>query len=415
MANSVPSISERPRTAQNVQLRRFPFPYRAMLSICSDLDETPDASVYWEQMRFLNTRQTTAMGEGVGLEVGNSIYFYMPPGQFAYWGTDEFGREMARALIRSGHIDCLHSYGDLATGREHAERSLEELSKHSLSLKVWVDHAVAPTNFGADIMQGHGDEPAHPAYHADLTLAHGVSYVWRGRVTSIVGQDQAASFTDWKNNFVPGTSFQTRSKEAAKQVLARLGHAKYRLHSGNRIGEPASLRDGSTITEFLRCQPHPAGLDTGDTGFGIAEVLTQQFLDRLLERSGACILYTHLGKLAGERHFNEAAVRAFQRLARYQQDREILITTTRRHLDYASVQSSLQWTVSSEGASTVIHLNASGSGAELQGLTFYVSDLESVQIRLSGVGPLNCEINPPDETGRASVSLPWSRLEFPQL
>ena len=56
-------------------------------------------------------------GPGVGLEVGNSIYFDMPPGQFAYWNTDDAGRAMVRALIRSGHIDCLHSFGDLATTR----------------------------------------------------------------------------------------------------------------------------------------------------------------------------------------------------------------------------------------------------------------------------------------------------------
>ncbi|MCU0917487.1 MAG: hypothetical protein MUC88_23415, partial [Planctomycetes bacterium] len=86
--------------AADVQLRPFPYPYRAMLAICSDLDETPDRHVYWEIMRFLNTTQTTPMGPGVGLEVGNSIYFDMPPDQFAYWNTDDAGRHMVRALIQ---------------------------------------------------------------------------------------------------------------------------------------------------------------------------------------------------------------------------------------------------------------------------------------------------------------------------
>ena len=39
------------------------------------------------------------------------FYFDMPPDQFAYWNTDDAGREMVRALIRSGHIDCFHSFG----------------------------------------------------------------------------------------------------------------------------------------------------------------------------------------------------------------------------------------------------------------------------------------------------------------
>src|SRR5882724_8721210 len=125
----------------------MPYPYRALLAISSDLDETPHRSVYRESMRFLNTTESTSMGQGVGLEVGNSIYFDMPPDQFAYWNTDDSGRTMVRALIRSGHIDTLHSFGNLATTRDHARRALEELARHSCQLQVWIDHAVAPTNF----------------------------------------------------------------------------------------------------------------------------------------------------------------------------------------------------------------------------------------------------------------------------
>lgn len=49
-------------------VRSIPYPYRAMLAICSDLDETPDRLVYWEIMRFLNTTEETAMGPGEELE-----------------------------------------------------------------------------------------------------------------------------------------------------------------------------------------------------------------------------------------------------------------------------------------------------------------------------------------------------------
>ncbi len=161
-----------------VKVLRLPHPYRAMLAICSDLDETPDRRTYWEIARFLNTTDDTRMGPGAGLEVGNSIYFDMPPDQFAYWNTDDAGRDMVRTLIRSGHIDCLHSYGDLATTRAHAGRALDELAGHDCRLPVWVDHSKAVTNFGADIMLGQGDLPASPAYHADLTLAHGVSHTY---------------------------------------------------------------------------------------------------------------------------------------------------------------------------------------------------------------------------------------------
>ncbi|MCH8853657.1 MAG: hypothetical protein IID41_13540, partial [Planctomycetes bacterium] len=218
-----------------VSLRRWPYPYKAALAICSDLDETPDRHVYWEIMRFLNTFETTSMGTGVGLEVGNSIYFDMPPDQFAYWNTDDAGREMVRTLIRSGHIDCLHSYGDLATQRSHAARALEELERHDCRLKVWVDHSKAPTNFGSDIMCGSGDVPGSPVYHADLTCAFGIRYVSRGRATSVIGQDVPARMRDV---FTPRhlvASGKTVAKEVAKHWLAVAGNEKYAMHGPNRV------------------------------------------------------------------------------------------------------------------------------------------------------------------------------------
>lgn len=316
-------------------MRGIPHPYQAALAICSDLDETPDYDTYFELMRFLNTTKTTSMGEGVGLEVGNSIYFDMAPGHVSYWNASDKDRERFRALMRSGHIDCLHSFGDLATTRQHAGRALDELSRHDCHLKVWVDHAVAPTNFGADIMQGHGDEPSHPAYHADLTMGYGVRYVWRGRVTSILGQDRPASFAgiaDWRH---PVASTRTLAVEATKQVLGACGSRKYRLHKGNRIMRPVRLRDNKCqAQEFLRSNPFWKGVSGHDTGWGIGEVLSRRFLDGLVARKGKCILYTHMGKLGpGMRRFSDATVRSFRLLAEYRRSGKILVTTTRRLLE----------------------------------------------------------------------------------
>jgi hypothetical protein len=311
-------------------------PSTATLAICSDLDETPDAATYFELMRFLNTTQDTTMGPGVGLELGNTIYFDMAPGQFSYWNATEADREKIRVLIRSGHIDCLHSYGDLATTRADAGRALEELVKHDCRIPVWVDHAVAPTNFGADIMQGHGDEKDHPAYHADLTLSYGIRHVWRGRTSSVIGQDRPFSLSSIATFSHPLASARTLAKEAAKQFLARKGHNKYRPHAGNPLVVETSLRDGRPVREFIRCNPSWGGVSCHDRGDAIHEVLTPRFLDRLVERKAPCILYTHLGKLdRGEtRHrFQPAVVKAFRLLSKYQQSGKLQVTTTARLLD----------------------------------------------------------------------------------
>ena len=311
-------------------------PQVATLAICSDLDETPDSTTYFELMRFLNSIQDTSMGPGVGLEVGNTIYFDMAPGHFSYWNATEPEREKIRALIRSGHIDCLHSFGDLATTRAHAGRALDELMKHDCRIPVWVDHAVAPTNFGADIMQGYGDKPGHPAYHADLTMSYGIRHIWRGRVTSVIGQDQPFDLRSIGSARHPLASARTLAKEVAKQILARGKHPKYGSHAKNLLVVSARLRDGQTIHEFIRCNPSWGGVSYHDRGDCIHQVLTRSFLDRLVSRKAPCILYTHLGKLErGEtRHrFQPSVVAAFRLLAEYQEAGKLQVTTTARLLE----------------------------------------------------------------------------------
>lgn len=407
-----------------VSLRPVPYPYRAMLAICSDLDETPDRHVYWEIMRFLNTTETTAMGPGVGLEVGNSIYFDMPGDQFAYWNTDDAGREMVRTLIRSGHIDCLHSYGDLATTRRHAARALDELARHDCRLRVWVDHGTAATNLGSDIMQGYGDVPGHEAYHADLTIDHGVEYVWRGRVTSVLGQDRPPSLRGIFHPRHPVASGRTLCKEAVKQRLARGGNEKYAMHGPNETLRPVTLRDGRPAYEFLRCNPHWGGVSSRDQGRHIGDVLTDRMLNQLIERGGTCILYTHLGKIDNPSvPFDAKAVAGFRRLAEAFHCGKILVTTTRRLLDYRRVcrEVALNCVEDKTGLRIVVNtrtdvrIGGGPSRANLDGLTFYVPDSRRVSVVVDGEEIVAIQRNDRDHTGRPSVSLRWLLPELPRI
>jgi hypothetical protein len=395
-------------------LRAHPYPYRATLAICSDLDETPDRHVYREIARYLNTGEETAMGPGLGLEVGNTIYFDMPPDQFAYWNTDDEGRDLVRALIRAGFIDCFHSFGDLATTRAHAGRALDELERHGCRMEVWIDHARAVTNLGADIMCGQGDVPGAAAYHADLSRAFGVSYVWRGRVTSVVGQDVPRRLAGIVQGGHLLASARTLAKEAAKGLLAQAGSEKYAMHRDNSVLRPVTLRDGGAAREFLRCNPHWAAVDEGETADGLAEVVTASMLDRLTHGGGACVLYTHLGKIRDRaRPFGPPTCAALERLAVRSRSREILVTTTRRLLGArrAALEALVESRPDASGALRV-EVTYAGPAADLDGLTVYVPDPQRAQVFVNGAAAA-CVANPSDETGRASVSLPWPRLAFP--
>lgn len=416
--------AEAKHTDSTVQLRPFPYPYRAMLAICSDLDSTANQNVYWEIMRFLNTGETTAMGPGVGLEVGNSIHFRANPPQFSYWDTDDAGRDMVRSLIHSGHIDCLHSFGERIYTRDEAKRALAELEEHDCRLEIWVDHGSAITNFGPDIMDGHGDEVDHPAYHADLTMDYGIQYVCRGRGTSVVGQGIPARLGGIFTMRHPLASARTLGKEAAKQVLARSGNRKYSMHATNDVLRPCVLRDGHRVYEFIRCNPHWGGVSSCDQGRYVGEVLTAEMLDRLVARGGACILYTHLGKVDNPAiPFNDKAVAAFRHLAEEHHAGKILVTTTRRLLGYCRALQEVAWEVRDDGTLTRIDIRTESSrnwtgrvpAGDLAGLTFYVCDARQTHVTIDGRRAADLTFNPPDHTDRPSVSLPWASLTFSAL
>lgn len=397
-------------------LRRLPYPYRAMLAISSDLDLTRDRHAYLESMRFLNTSADTAAGPGVGLEVGNSIYFDMPPDQFAYWTTDDEGRDMLRRLIRSGHVDCLHSYGDLATTRAHAARALDELARHGCRLRVWVDHAVAPSNFGADIMAGQGDVAHSPVYHADLTCGAGVEFVWRGRVTSVIGQNVPRRLTGIADRAHRLASLRTVAKEWTKGVSAAAGHEKYAMHAPNRLMRPVRLRSGQPVHEFLRANPHWGGVSCGETADGLGDVLTERMIDTLVRREGVCVLYTHLGKRADPAApFPPRTREALRRLAGYRDRGEVLVTTTARVLAYCRAADAAAVTAAAADGHTVVDVRLPGVDAarDADGLTVYADDPLRTRLTVDGREVEAVRHNPPDHTGRPSLSVPWRRLEFP--
>jgi hypothetical protein len=357
------------------------------------------------------------MGPGLGLEVGNSIYFDMGRDQFGYWNTDDAGRAMVRALIRSGHIDCLHSFGDLAATRAHAARALDELVQHDCRLQVWVDHAVAPSNFGADLMQGLGDVPSSPAYHADLTCQYGIQFVWRGRVTSVTGQDVRRRLRGVFRLRHPVASGMTLAKELIKGALGRAGNAKYAMHGPNRVLRPIRLRSGHGVWEFLRSNPTWRGVDRDATADGLFGVLSQELLNRLVEREGVCVLYTHLGKIRRpEEPFGPRTRAALRGLARSAHEGRILVTTTRRLLGYCRALGRVELATTVDGDDLRVDVTADAANVpDLSGLSVYVPDPARARLTINGHLVPIITRNGPDHTGRPSISVPRRPLEFPSI
>lgn len=401
----------------DVCLRKCPFPYNAMLAICSDLDETPNKEIYFETARYLNTTEKTLLGKGVGLEVGNTIYFDMPEHNFSYTNTDDSGRDKVHRLINSGHIDCLHSFGDFVNSRSRIEQCWSEIQKNTRKIEVWIDHAQAPTNFDVDIMKGEGAIRNTDAFHSDITIQTGsIPFVWKGRVTSIAAQNVTRSYGCIFNKNEIVKSSKTIFVEVLKGWLACLGNKKYAMHKDNKVLRKTQLVDGSNVWEFMRCNPSWGGVSVFDSARGVDQVLTKSVLDTLVKSNGCSVLYSHLGKVFSENNpFEDKTRKAFELLAMYQNNEQILTTTTRRLLGYCRTVDELDMSIKTVGKETHIYLSTNNHIDDLQGLTWYVEDPEKVRLYINEQLFDDMIINPPDDNHKLTISIPWTKLPFPSL
>lgn len=410
-----------------VRLRRFPYPYKAALTICSDIDGTKTRQQFLAIQEFLNSRHYTTMGPGLGLEIGNSFFPYTPDDSFAYFSSRPEDRKIIEEFIKASYIDCLHSYGDGVCSRADALRALEEFERSGCKLDVWVDHAMAPSNFGKDVTSGLGDVEGSPVYHADATLAHGIRFIWKGRCSSILGH--GVPFSPWSFTRVFDKNYPFRSannifKEFCKTALAYAGNRRFAIHRHNQLLRVDCLQDGQQIFEFKRCNNHWLGLSHGHDCTGLVYVIRRKALENLIASQGYAVIYTHLGVGSGAHSAipdnTQAALRG---LSQSYRDGDIYITTTSRLISYYLNYCYLNWSysISDEGWTRIFIYDLADpifgprqpSLEELQGVTFYVPDSHKVQVYLRDRLLDAIECNPPDFSGEESVMIPRTFLDYP--
>ena len=402
-------------------LRKFPYPYRAALAISSDLDNTPNLETYLALMDYLNGTGDTPLGAGLGLEVGNSFWFFNGTGenQLAYF--DAAGKptpfaEVCRKFWLSGHIDTLHTYGNFDAGgfaRSHAERAVAELDAHQARIPVWVNHGTEQNRQNIGHRESFaGATPADPAYHLDLTRQAGVRYFWTGRLTHVLGQDARRNLT------LVGKRILQEGVRLVKYTFSR----EPLFDRRNRLLIPLTLEDGAKVWEFQRWISSWGEVTATDVN-DLAVQLSTRRLEGLVRNGGYLVLYTHMGE-----HLDLAAglpaelVTQLHVLQGLQRDGHLLVATTGRLLRYREVNGELSWQITTDGDRAVIEIAPQldtpiGSNRlaehDLQGLTFYIGRAKVAQVRFDGRA-IACNLNPADEEGRVSVSIPWLPLEYPR-
>ena len=407
----------------NVHLRKFPFPYQAALAICSDVDNTPSLETYLAMMDFLNSTRSTPLGEGLGLEVGNSFWFYNATDapQLSYFATD--GRSptdfapYCRELWESGHLDVLHTWGNFDHGgfqRDFADRATNEIAKYDIKIPVWVNHGNPHNeqNLGGG-ENANGAVPGHPAYHQDLTRMVGCHFFWLGRMTHILGQEAR------RNLFVRAHCL---GQELMRRVKYRHVPSSQLFDPDNRLLLTATLQDGTKVCEFQRwvnAWGETALLDSND----LTIQLRPWYLRSLIRNQGFLVIYTHFCEnLSMDQGIPKELHRNLLYLKQLAEEQKLMVTTTSRLLKYREISNGLQFTVQEEDSRCIIEIQDTIDSADerifittadLQGLTFYVDNPAAVQIHFQDQ-PVIVSCNPRDLTGRNSVSIPWLPLEYPR-
>ena len=379
----------------SVRLRHFPFPYRAALAICSDIDDC-SRRTYLAVHRFLNDPR-----DGLGLPVSDSFFpLGRDPDQMAYFLAD--GRtpgpdaEFIVEACRAGLIDSIHSWGDFnvippepSTLRAMAERLTEDFLRRGLKIEIWINHGDPGNvqNLKSRLQPGyHGDDPRSGFYTADLVRVLGVRYYWWSDLVTWPLSCCNAPFLE--SCCRQGLNLV---KNCVKVALLRAGRTRTSAEISELI-HPVMLRDGLPLMAFTR---HLREYKEPSSRHTLHYTLAAPVLEDLLAQEGYLVLCTHLGTPRPDRGelFSTADREALGRLADYFHEGKIWVAPTGRVLNHRFMTKYLAWEASREGETLFIDLHSLDdplTGArvphldELAGLCFYVPASCRTVFRLSG-------------------------------
>jgi hypothetical protein len=422
------------KDSNGISLRKFPFPYKAGLAICNDIDGTDTVDEFLEIQEYLNTEKNTKMGRGVGLEIASG--FFMKDGdsknRFSYYSANPSDRLIIQNFIRTGYLDFFHSYGEGYAGREDALKALFELKEYRGILKVWVNHGGGSTtsNIGNRLAKNLGDVKDSQFYHADVSIEYGVKYVELGTETNIIGQGTPVTLDMFVRSidsdyFLKSAFYVT--KTFFKNILAvcSIQSATYHMHANNDLINITTLDDGQKIYEFIRLDNHPDGIGKGATSQGTAYNISDRLLRTLKQAHGYAIIYTHLGKNSDcSAVIAEETQAALKHLKKEYEYGEIYVTTTSKLLNFYLNYKYLVWSSIKNGYEIAIHIKYVDdpvfgkyvpSAENLQGITFYTPANNTIRVFIEDREIPNIIKNPIDEKNRESVSIPKTFLTYPNI
>ena len=382
-----------------IEKRVLPYPYKGAMTISNDA-EFMSFEFFETFYSFLNSNKKTIFGDGLGLQVTSSLFFYSnKPYNLSYFNGIEVNSPKngyAQRLceyLKAGWIDTNHAYGDFdgigGFQRAHAIRVLEEMNEKQIQIPCFTNHGDTFNiqNIGTDASYHQGDRPDSRAYHADLLHQLGTRYIW----------------TD-------SAIFARKSKR-----FLRISHLTIKPVIVKR-----RLQDGQEFLVFNRFRSTGANApNLSSLGYQIEQVN----LEELYRKRGIIVLYQHLGVLGRNsgkcipatieavRSRPEVFLAPWYRLAREVHEGRLWLPALHVLLRYCEMLLFTGLVRREDNAIEVVIERVIPDPEEyFQGLTFYIDTRDSVSLIYCG-RQIPIVYNGPDETGRYSVTVPIRKKE----
>jgi hypothetical protein len=379
-----------------------------MLSICSDIDDTtPEEFATYHT--FLNTKDYSIYGKGLGLDVGDSMWVFMANDHtwlkcdtashnFSHILTMCKGTNMNKKnyydLIKHyysvGWIDSIHTFGDFSTvtpsnpsfKRTYALNAWKVLTKAGIHPTVWINHGNAANvqNFGASsfasLSYQQGDNKKSKYYHTDITIKNGIKYVWNSIGESSFGFNlpiYKLKLRDGKKVW----GFKRYAYDRVKKTLNWTWNPKY-----------------------------------------LYKQLSKYHLDSLVKNNQYSIVAQHLGGYNVPNPFDAKDITSLKLLKSYQDKNKILISRTSRLLNYAEMSNFIKYKKINMFGKTYINVTYIDDPTlgritptlnDLRGLTFYTKNPANT-ILLLNMNPIQSKYiqkNSSDLNGKKSITIKW--------
>lgn len=412
-----------PVKQDNISLQPFPYPYRAGMAICNDIDNT-SKELFNTLHQFLNTNQETANGSGLNLEIGDSFWF-LPNAPHVMGMDDTTDKEQIIQLNKAGWLDSLHTYGDFnddpCCSRERINSICDCFTQHKVSIPVWINHGNANNRhnlWGRLASSYSGDLPDSPYYHFDLTKKHGVKYYWWSEISSFPLSCAAPHKMAFHLR-----KFEVLVKNSIKQVTGNVKKIRD-LRQPFELALPVQLRDGNKIWGFTRYNQNPNGEWSRPGRHTLKYQLTEHFLKQLIAQKGYCILYTHFGQPSwqpGTPLFDTENLAALKRLAEKNRNNQIWLTRTAQLLRYWVTRHHLVWNTDKEGKTYRINIqeiNDPVEGArkpsreELTGITFSTPHYKNTELYIQNKKePVKRWLGPDSNSSHGFVGVPIEKID----